>query len=369
MNKSSTGASIRLETERPFYHPGDTVNGHIFLNFEGSDFPGNNLILKIKGKEETSWEEPNPNNPGVRETKRGLIIFYNHKINIYTWNEGHVPAGQYDFPFSFALKDFLPGSYSHRPDIRDRSANTEAVIKYKLKTECLAYDGDREMSKIKWTKELMVREKLKVNVVSKGEIVLPLSMMCCIGQGSCRIRVYFEKNAYESGEEANIFCEIDNSNGSQALDRLSFELRNKVLLRSDDGINREYSKTIFQTDGEGLAANQKAEGLNKRTIKLRLNSKERNEELKLNEEDEAVQLQESSSGQLINSSYLLEVSAKGSGFMSCKNEERALIPVIIYKKPKENKKMEGIWDPKQFEPKVVVIGEGDFYRRGKNKEK
>jgi len=366
MNKGPN-TSIRIETERPFYYPGDTVNGHLLLNFEGSDFPGNHLLLKIKGKEETSWEVPNPNNPAVPDHKHGLIIFYNHKINVYTWSEGHVPAGQYDFPFSFILKDFLPGSYTHHQDQRDRNTNTKALIKYKLKTECLAFDVEREMSKIKYTKELLVREKLKVNVVSKGEITLPLSTMCCIPQGNCRIRVYFEKNAYESGEEASIFCEIDNSGGSQALERLLFELKNKVLLRSDDGTNKEYTKTIFRTEEHGLAANQKAEGLGKKTIKLTLNTKDRNEEFKSNEEDEALQLQESSSGQLVNSNYLLEVSAKGSGFMSCKSEEKTLIPVTVYKKAKEAKKMDGNWNPKVMEVKAVVIGETDFYRRGNKK--
>lgn len=366
MNKDKgSSTSIRIETERPFYHPGDTVSGYINLNFEGSDFPGNHLLFKIKGKEETSWEEPNPQIPGKRDGRRGLIIFYNHKFPMNTWKEGHVPAGQYSFPFSFALQNFLPGSYSHRlDDIIDRKSNTSAIIKYMLKAECLALDGNKEMSKIKYSKELIVREKPKVNVVAKEELLLPLSTMCCVPQGNCRIKAYFDKNYYESGDQAIVFCEIDNSNGSQALESLSFELKNRILLRSDEGVNKELSKTIYSTQTRGLGANQRAEGPNKKEVHINLTAKEKDEELKLNEEDEAIQLQESTNGQLINSSYVLEITAKGSGFL-CKNcEVKSSIPIAIYKKAKEERKKEGSWMPKVMEVKFIVISEANFYRKG-----
>ena len=366
MNKSENHPSIFIETERPYYHPGDTVSGHINLNFAGSDFPGNQLNLKIKGKEETSWEVPPGNPADPAELKHGLIIFYNHKFPIHIWNEGHVPAGQYDFPFSFVLKDFLPGSYTHKRDENDRKNQTSAAITYKLKAECLALDIDREMSKIKTSKELMVREKLKGNSSSKGDIAVLLSSCFCLSQGHCQIRCFFEKNAYESGEEANIYCEIDNSAGSLPIKSILFELKNKVVLRSDDGANREYIRTIFLKETNGLAAYQKAEGLTKKAIQFKLNSNQGNlEEFKDNEADEAIQLQESSGGQLINSSYCLEVTAKASGFLNCKPSEKTQIPVTIYKRIGVGKKIEGDWNPQIMDVTVIVISEGNFYRRSK----
>ena len=370
MNKNPKKYDFYLETEKSFYYPGDTVSGHIYLNFSSSNFPGNQLLLKIKGKEETSWDFPNQDLPNAVEKKTGLIIFYNHKFPIFIWNEGFVPSGQYDFPFSFLLKDFLPGSYYHRKDENDRRTHTNAVIKYKIKAECLALDSEKEMSKIKYTKELMVREKLKVNIFSKGEISLPLSSCICLAQGTCNIRCYFEKNAYESGEEANVFCEIDNSLGALEIRTIAFELKNKVLLRSDEGVNKEYVKSIFKKEIQGIASHQKAEGAMKKSIKCLLNSNQGNlEEFKNNEQDDAFQLQESSSGQLINSTYFLEVTADASGFLSCKSAEHTQIPVTIYKKTEPVRKMEGgDWQPKMMEVVQIVVTEGAFYRRGNKKK-
>lgn len=361
--------SILITTEKSFYYPGDTVSGHILMNFESTDFPGNQLILKVKGKEETSWEAPNPQNPNVKNKKTGLIIFYNHKFPLNVWNEGYVPAGQYDFPFSFILKDFLPGSYTHLPDNEDIRTRTCALISYKIKAECHSMDNGKEMSKIKYTKELILREKLKVNIFSKGEFMLPLSSCFCIGQGVCQIRCYFEKNAYESGENANIFCEIDNSNGSQDIQNIYFVLKNKILLRSDDGINKEYIRTIFRKESDGLAAHQKAEGIMKKTISCKFSHRQENlEEIKNNDENDAFRLQESSSGQLVNSHYVLEVMAKSSGFLTCGSDAKAQIPVTIYKKINKQKEMDWEWNPKVMEVKAIVLQEGNFYRRS-NKNK
>lgn len=369
MNKNNN-IPIHINTEKPFYYPGDTVCGHILLNFESSNFPGNQLIFKIKGKEETSWNSTNAHDPSLVDKKTGLIIFYNHRFPFHIWNEGFVPAGQYDFPFSFNLKDFLPGSYSHKGDLNDQRTKTTAVVKYMLKAECLAMDYKKEMSKIKCSRELFVREK-KANIFSKGEILLPMSSCLCISQGSCQIRCYFEKNAYESGENANVFCEIDNTGGSKSLENLSFELKNQIILRTDDGETKEYNSIICKKEMQGIASGQKAEGPNKKAISVSLTPSNLNqtkdyEEVKMEDDDNENQndkLQESSTGQLINSSYFLEVLAKSSGTLTCSSQKTTKIPVMIFKKPKANKKMQGEWNPKVMETTNLVITEANFYRK------
>lgn len=375
MNISHPSTAIYVETEKPFYYPGDTVNGHIFLNFEMSSFPGNQLFLKIKGKEQTSWTAPNPNTPSQLDKKTGLVIFYNHKFEIFKWEEGFVPAGQYDFPFSFNLKDFLPGSYSHKPtSIEEKQSQTCAVIRYKIKAECLNLNAEQEMSKIKTDKEILVREKLKVNIFSKGEISLPMISCCCIPQGSCQIRCYFEKNAYECGENANVFCEIDNVNGSLGLQNVSFELKSHIILRSDNGDVKEMQQTIAKHEMQGLTAGQKAEGPTKKSINFFLGKQGKSlskdfEEVKGDLlEPELEQLQESSGGQLVNCSYFLEVTAKADGIFSCTPPKMTRIPVMIFKKPKGPRKIDGEWNPKVMQTIALVVNEANFYRKG-NKNK
>ena len=59
--KSSTEfGQININTDRPSYFQGEYVYGTISLNLF-KDFPGNELILKIQGKEEAKWMEGGQN--------------------------------------------------------------------------------------------------------------------------------------------------------------------------------------------------------------------------------------------------------------------------------------------------------------------
>ena len=47
---------------------------------------------------------------------------------------------------------------------------------------------------------------------------------CCLDQGHCKIKSYFEKNAYVQGETANCCCEIDNSNCQLDIESVNTDL-------------------------------------------------------------------------------------------------------------------------------------------------
>jgi len=49
---------------------------------------------------------------------------------------------------------------------------------------------------------------------------------CCIDQGTTRIRCFFEKNGYSPGEEAKIYCVVDNKEGKATVERVSVSLKN-----------------------------------------------------------------------------------------------------------------------------------------------
>lgn len=58
---------------------------------------------------------------------------------------------------------------------------------------------------------------------------------CCCNQGVCKIKCYFEKNAFAIGEPAKITCEIDNTNCKTNVNRIEARLINKITYTDDTG--------------------------------------------------------------------------------------------------------------------------------------
>jgi hypothetical protein len=123
---------IYIQSDKPFYYSGDQVNGTIYLDLF-RNFPGSKINLKIKGKEETHWEEDRVHQErdsnGNLHSRTEIIHhhgkndFYRHKIPIYISHAHEITAGQYAFPFSFSLGAFLPGSFF------DQETRLKAIIK------------------------------------------------------------------------------------------------------------------------------------------------------------------------------------------------------------------------------------------------
>lgn len=44
----------------------------------------------------------------------------------------------------------------------------------------------------------------------KQEMVAHVKSCCCIDKGTCKIQCFFEKNGYMPGEQAKIYCILDN---------------------------------------------------------------------------------------------------------------------------------------------------------------
>ena len=86
------------------------------------------------------------------------------------------------------------------------------------------------------------------------------------------------------------------------------------------------------------------------------------EDFKENEllEKKSEDLQSSSGGQLVNSEYFLEVSAKANGICNCDAAKIMKIPLVIYKTPEISRKYE-YWRPKLMETKALVVNEANFY--------
>lgn len=342
--------SISIELDKCFYFPGETVTGNVYIESSGLSSPSL-LNLKLKGKEETIFFDENNKNKSPDSSNSGLIIFYNHIHNLKSWSEG-LQEGQFFFPFSFLLKDFLPATCLFK-DIHDQTF-ISAKICYKIKIELIS----NNMLLSKKSIELIVREKVTLGSLAQAETESSLISFMCLPAGKLKLKAYFLKNSFESGEEGELVCELDNSASSINIKNVYCDLKHRIIIRSDDGHMIEKEKFICRKKMEGVQAYQKMENGNKGTANIIFCNQEKTE------------LSESSNGRLVNSKYYMEIYADLGKFLSCHSVPHLIFPITIYKKIEEKNKsfLDEKWKGKIEDISLIVLSEANFYRK-KNKKK
>lgn len=79
----------------------------------------------------------------------------------------------------------------------------------------------------------------------KQEMVAHVKSCCCIDKGVCKIQCFFEKNAYMPGEQAKIYCILDNRGSLADVTRVTVKLINDITYCSKDNHQKKMSFTIF----------------------------------------------------------------------------------------------------------------------------
>lgn len=359
MEIDSDKNQIFLDTDNSFYFPGDTIKGNIYLIIN-QPILVSSLTLKIKGKEETCWDDsPTQNTPN-----HGLIIFYNNQYRLKKWEENEKEIkGNFIFPYSFLLKDFLPGTYNHMDYEKENSKKIKsAIIQYKLISEIFDYENNRIL---KYSFPLILRERLKAGYVPQAILESNFTSFFCFPSGPFHIKCFFEQCAFVTGQEGKFCCEIDNSQNSKSIRSIHCELKNKISLRSDEGNIKEIETIVHHFDIDGVAGCQKAEGNQRREKNIKF-SKYFGEE---NKEAE-IDIQESVNGQMISSKYVMEMTVNAFNFLSCKKIPKIMFPITIYKKIKEAKKIviNKILDPIIEDLALIIFSEANAVKQ-KNKYK
>ena len=65
--------NIYVQTDKPFYYAGDLVQGTAYVNITAGGYPGNQLIIKIKGVETCRWEEQHTRTVGEGQNMRSEV--------------------------------------------------------------------------------------------------------------------------------------------------------------------------------------------------------------------------------------------------------------------------------------------------------
>jgi hypothetical protein len=278
---------IHVQFDKDSYAPGDQVNGSICLNLY-TNYPSNTVYLMIAGVEETKlveevwvtrdeyyskyryhgrdynywgyskyrtnfrarydyWDSIETHHrraggEGQQERRRILLDHYqykpvfNHKFPVYQFNSVFIPAGQYQFPVSFVLPQGMPASFNH--EFTDCGRSCFADISYTMVASLdFANFGFGQVSN---KQNFIVNQAIKGDGTTRSaNIQKQVKDCCCIDKGNVKIKAYFERSDYQSGENAAIIAEIDNSECQHDIDHINGVFRQYLTITAG-----RYTKTI-----------------------------------------------------------------------------------------------------------------------------
>lgn len=362
--------NIHVQFDKDSYAPGDQVNGFIYLNLF-TNYPSNTVYLMISGVEETKlveelwvtrdeyhrkyryhgrehsywgyskyrkrsrarydyWDSIGSHHrrtgaEGEQERRRILLDHYqfkpvfNHKFPVYQFGGVFIPAGQYSFPISFVLPQGMPATFNH--EFKDHGSDCFADISYTMVASLdFANFGFGQVSN---SQNFVVNQAIKGDGTTRAaDITKQVKDCCCMDKGTVKIKAYFERSDYMSGEKAAIVAEIDNSDCKNDIDHINGVFRQYLTInagRYSKTITNEFSKVSLT----GIKSGDKCVGQDAKRLELTLTNKQ------------GGYVQPSSSGQLIKNRYNLETTTKMTGNQCCDKAPTASILANIYNRPIE----------------------------------
>ena len=78
-------------------------------------------------------------------------------------------------------------------------------------------------------------------------------------KGVSKILCYFEKNGYSPGEEARIYCILDNRGSLVDVTRVTVKLINQITYTSAENKRLNFEKCLFSKNFPGLPKNEEIE--------------------------------------------------------------------------------------------------------------
>jgi hypothetical protein len=300
-------------------------------------YPGNQLFIKLKGKESVHLAVQQARNYAIMENGievqktdwyEELFEEKHHIINmtvpLYTW--GTLIPGQYIVPFSFMIPSALPSSFyqeGHRY-LANINYHIEAILQPFMLNE----------PRLKYKQNFIVRQPLTNVGNGHGQTITTQLSACCSSKGSNVLKVNFEKNYYAPGETAQVIMQLDNTQSQIANSRIAFTLNQKLTLRA--GAQSQVKNHIkVERDLPGVpaggASTSNLIALNLPAFQGGDYKKTRSyvlTEYLVNLKEDNNVLNSCTKSQFITSEYCLSVSCPMEG--CCANTPAAICPIEIY---------------------------------------
>lgn len=180
--------NMMVQTERPFYGPGEQVNGKVFLQI-GTPVDAKSLTISIKGKEKSKFrriyhehkteEGPDGQPHTVVERKvakhKSEKEVFEGKAKLADFGGSELQPGNYEALFYFKLPDKCPSSFY----FEDKHTENKPMMKTKYAIK--AKLDLKEEDDFKYKTTLMIREpneKAKEDVDKKDRD--HLKTWCCL---------------------------------------------------------------------------------------------------------------------------------------------------------------------------------------------
>jgi hypothetical protein len=253
------------------YHPGEQVNGMVYINLEKT-FPAGTITLKLEGKEKFKhfWAEwyyvTNPN--GTRRRRKEIKEesekkgAFKGEFPIASFPGKKIPAGQYQFPVSFVLPDKIPSSFYSKWTTEGQKCYAKIEYEMKVKLE-KGKDGD-DLLKCKQT--FIVNAPLKSMPMSKSKTEVK-NVVCywCLSKGKMKISSHLDKDAYMPGEKAKAFVEVENGS-SYKCEKLTGEFIQYIEMKGKTTVKKD--RVLSISKGDSIEAKENATGDNARNMEM-----------------------------------------------------------------------------------------------------
>lgn len=219
---------MQVTTEHPFYEPGQTVKGTIYLRVKKDIKTAKHIELEVKGGSKNSFkrfwmenhgDEENPQWEEHSEKLKRAHKFMHYKEKVWDAPEV-IEAGDYTIGFEFVLPGKIPSSlmFTHKNKKTEPKAKVKYFVKAKLNCSKDAHD-------MKHKKVLMIREEAvdlqeKTTLKETSEIK---TWMCC-SQGNSTLEAEFNKNVFTPRETAEGDLKINNEECKTGVKEVTFAI-------------------------------------------------------------------------------------------------------------------------------------------------
>jgi len=149
-----------IQTEKPYYGPGEQVNGKVYMEIRDQNGGCNvhGLDMSFKGKENVAfnvfhYEGEGEERHRVKDRKKKKHTFVHAKQRVANWEGGYLANGNYEVSFYFIIPPNAPSSVCFKDSGVEEKPKVET--KYEIKAKLDVAWGGKDF---KYSHILMVRE-------------------------------------------------------------------------------------------------------------------------------------------------------------------------------------------------------------------
>ena len=226
---------IQLQTEHPFYEPGNIVSGVIYMEIM-EPIEASHIEIEFKGGEKASFirhyteavERNGETHFENREEKlKHKKKFLEYKNRVFDIQGGVLNPGIYSVNFQTELPNDIPSSlaFKHKKSREEPKAKVKYYVKATLHTS-------HKHDEMKYKQVLIIRERPVNMVVGDAQSETSnIKTWCCIDQGTSTMSSVFEKNVFLPTEMARGAVKVNNEHCQVRATQVSFYVEQVLTVR------------------------------------------------------------------------------------------------------------------------------------------